>query len=192
MITPYNTGGIILVFIDSDSEVRRSKKQSVLIQNSQITDIFTLPDTSYKPKKTQPHDYTEFVAIGIALHQGNYSVKIQVKPSNITNLASYKGSHIFISHRPYARNTVNFTNVSFIDNTNRHQDFSMFRVGVINTGMTKILSLTLVVRSCTFHHNVMAFWQPTKQYWILVVKLKIVLSNFAYNHGIRSSPTLST
>ena len=190
VITPHTTGGIILVFIDS--EVRISKKQSVLIQNSQITDIFTLPDTSYKPKKTQPHDYTESIAIGIALHQGNYSVNVQVKRSNITNLTSYKGSHIFISHRSYARNTVNFTNVSFINNTNRHQDFSMFRVGVINTGMTKILSLTLVVRSCTFYHNAMVFWQPTKQYWILMVKLTIVLSDFAYNHGIRSSPMLST
>jgi len=191
VVTPYTTGGIILVFIDN--ETRRSKKQRILIQNFQITNIFTFPNTTnYKSKKIKPHNYTESVALGIALHQNDYSVNIQIQHSKITNLTSYKGSHVFISHRPYVRNIVNFTNVSFINNTNYHQNYSIFRISVENSSTTKVLFLMLVIRSCTFYHNAMVFWQPTRQYSVLVVKLIVAMSKFAYNHGIRSITAQST
>ena len=161
VVTPYTTGGLILVFVDN--KLQESKRQNVLINN-------------------------DSVAIGIAFHQRSYSVNIQVQYTNISNLTSYKGSHIFVSYKQLKRNVLGFISVLFTTNTNRHQDFSIFETHISKlNNSTNFLSI--IVSGCSFLHNAMVFWQPAKWYSsVLAVKMTINLSSFSHNRGIGGNP----
>ena len=167
--TTYITGGILMVFTDNEVD---SKIQTVSIQNLQITNICS---SFFKYKPNKKNQLTDAVAIGIAFYQSNYSVYIQIKCSNIMNITSYKGSHIYIAHKPYAKNIVEFGDVSFINNTNR-QDLSLFKVKILNVqdNLEKKF-LMLIIKRCVITHNVMTFWQPFEQK-LLLLNLTITLT----------------
>ncbi|XP_065919100.1 uncharacterized protein [Dysidea avara] len=182
--TTYVTGGILMVFIDNEVNLRMSKIQSVLINNLQITHIFSNLSISELKRKNQ---LTDSVAIGIAFYQSNYPVNIQIQHSSITNLTSYKGSHICISHQPYVKNIVNFSNVSFTNNTNR-LDFSLFKVRTMKIpNHLDRNTLFLIIKNCTISYNAMAFWQPFDEEIVLFINLTITLTEFSYNYKLLST-----